>query len=63
MEKKMEHQMETGIIGYIGVIWASSENPMLKFSYKTTMAGLEGLPRKVAMVFAKGTLDFAREVS
>ena len=36
---------------------------MLKFLHKTTMAGLEGLPRKVAMVFAKGTLDFAREVS
>ena len=43
--------------------WASSEDSMWSFSYKKTTAGLEGLPRKVAMVLAKGTLDFAKEVS
>ena len=43
--------------------WASSENPLWRFSYKTTTAVLEGLPRKVAMVFAIGILDFAKEAS
>ena len=33
--------------------WASPGNPMWKFLYKTTMAGLKGLPRKVAMLLAK----------
>ena len=42
---------------------ASPENPMCKFLYKTTAAGLKDLPRKVAMVLAKETLDFAKEVS
>ena len=36
---------------------------MWKFLCKTTTAGLKDLPRKVAMVLAKGTLDFANEVS
>ena len=44
-------------------IWASPENPMWKFLYKTTTAGLKDRPRKVAMVLAKGTLDFAKEES
>ena len=43
--------------------WASPENPMWKFLYKTTTAGSKDLPRKVAMVLAKGTLDFTKEVS
>ena len=44
-------------------IWASPENPMKAFLYKTTTDGLKDLPRKVAMVRAKGTLDFAKGVS
>ena len=43
--------------------WASPENPMKAFLYKTTTDGLKDLPRKVAMVRAKGTLDFAKGVS
>ena len=43
-------------------IWASPEIPMWKFLYKTTTAGLKDLPRKLAMVCAKGTLDFREEV-
>ena len=31
---------------------------MWKFLYKTTTSGLKDLPRKVAMVLAKGTLDY-----
>ena len=42
--------------------WASPENPMWKFVCKTAAAGLKHLPRKVAMVLAKGTLDFHEEV-
>ena len=30
---------------------------------KTTTVGLNDLPRKVVMVLAKGTLDFAKEAS
>ena len=45
------------------VRWASPENPMWKFLYKTPTAGLKDLQRKVAMVFAIGTLDFAKEAS
>ena len=33
--------------------------PHVEVFYKTTTAGLKGLPRKVAMVLAKETLDFA----
>ena len=33
------------------------------FFKKLPRAGLEGLLRKFAMVFAKGILDFAKEVS
>ena len=43
--------------------WASPENPMWMFLYKTTTIGLKDLPRKVAMVLTKGTLDFAKDVS
>ena len=43
--------------------WASPENPMKAFLYKTTTDGLKDLPRKVATVRAKGTLDFAKGVS
>ena len=46
-----------------GCKWASPENPMKAFLYKTTTDGLEDLPRKVGMVRAKGTLDFAKGVS
>ena len=42
-------------IDFMGIIWASPENSMWKFSYKTTTAGSKDLPRKVAMVLAKGT--------
>ena len=44
-------------------IWASPANPMKAFLYKTTTDSLKDLPRKVAMVRAKGTLDFAKGVS
>ena len=54
----MEKTLET-----TGIIWASPETPMWKFLYKTTTAGLKDLPGKVAMVLAKGTLDFTKEVS
>ena len=43
--------------------WASPENPMKALLYKTTADSLKDLPRKVAMVRAKGTLDFAKGVS
>ena len=39
------------------------QKPVEGNSYKTTTAGLQGLPRKVAMVRVKGTLDFAKEAS
>ena len=42
--------------------WASPENPMKAFLYKTTTDSLKDLRRKVAMVRAKGTLDFREEV-
>ena len=42
---------------------ASPENPMKACLYKTTTDGLKDLPRKVAMVRAKGALDFAKGVS
>ena len=44
-------------------MWASPENPMKAFLYQTTTDSLKNLPRKVAMVRAKGTLDFAKDVS
>ena len=44
-------------------MWASTENPMKAFLYKTTTDSLKDLSRKVAMVRAKGTLDFAKDVS
>ena len=44
-------------------IWASPEKPMKAFLFKTTTDSLKDLPRKVAMVCAKGTLDFAKDVS
>ena len=43
--------------------WASPENPMKAFLCKPTTDGLKDLPRKVAMVRAKGTLDVAKGVS
>ena len=43
--------------------WASPENPMKAFLYKTATDSLKDLPRKVAMVRANGTLDFAKGVS
>ena len=39
-----------------------SENLVVNFSHKTSMSGLQGLPRKVAMVFVQGTLNFREEV-
>ena len=47
---------------FVLYMWASPENPMKAFLYKTTTDGLKDLPRKVAMVRAKGTLDFAKGV-
>ena len=44
-------------------IWASPENPMKASLCKTTTDSSKDLPRKVAMVHAKGTLDFAKGVS
>ena len=43
-------------------MWASPENPMKAFLCKTTTDGLKDLPQKVAMVRAKGILDFAKGV-
>ena len=40
-----------------------ARKPHVEFSNKTTTAGLKDLQRKVAMVLAKGTLDFVKEVS
>ena len=65
----MKYLKQEGLIkmralgAYIIYLWASSENSIREVLYKTTMAGLEGLPQKVALVHAKGTLDFAKEVS
>ena len=39
-------------------MWASPENPMKAFLYKTTTDSLKNLPRKAAMVRAKGTFGF-----
>ena len=54
----MTHALQKGMS-----IWASPENPMKAFLYKTTTDSLKDLPRKVAMVCAKGTLHFAKGVS
>ena len=53
----------TELGGWRVYMWASPENPMKAFLYKTTTDSLKDLPRKVAMVRAKGTLDFAKGVS
>ena len=55
---RMTHALQKGMS-----IWASPENPMKAFLYKTTTDSLKDLPRKVAMVCAKGTLHFAKGVS
>ena len=38
-----------------------ARKPHVEVLYKATTAGLKDLPRKVAMVLAKGTLDFAKK--
>ena len=59
----MSYNLNSFKEGYIGDILASPENPMKSFLCKTTTDGLKDLPRKGAMVRAKGALDFAKGVS